>query len=66
MLKVEMKKHILMADSIFKMKINIDCHGPRLLPDIRQYLYPPYLSLLITFWPSVFLNSLGTFDFKVC
>jgi hypothetical protein len=34
---------------MFKRKINIDCHGSRLIPNIAQHLDPPYFSFPITF-----------------
>jgi hypothetical protein len=36
---------------MFKMKININRHGPRLLSNTRQRLDPPYFSLTTTFKP---------------
>jgi hypothetical protein len=42
--------HILKADSMFKRKRNIfDRRGPRLIPNIPQYLNPTYFLLPTTF-----------------
>jgi hypothetical protein len=43
-----------MANGTFKMKIDIDCHGPRLMPNNCQHLDPPYFSL-----PTIFKNNTG-------
>ncbi len=34
---------------MFKRKINIDCNGSRLIPNIAQHLDQPYFSLQIIF-----------------
>jgi hypothetical protein len=38
-----------MANGMFKMKIDIDRHSPRLMPNNCQHLDPPYFSLPTTF-----------------
>jgi hypothetical protein len=38
-----------MANGTFKMKMDIDRHGPRLMPNNYQHLDPPYFSLPTTF-----------------
>jgi hypothetical protein len=38
-----------MENGMFKMKIDIDHHGPRLMPNNCQQLDPPYVSLPTTF-----------------
>jgi hypothetical protein len=38
-----------MANSMFKMKMDIDRHGPRLMPNNCKHLNPPYFSLSSTF-----------------
>jgi hypothetical protein len=38
-----------MAKSMFKMKMDIDRHGPRLTPNICKHLNPTYFSLPTTF-----------------
>jgi hypothetical protein len=37
-----------MANGMLKMKMDIDRHGPRLMPNNCQYLGPPYFSLPTT------------------
>ncbi len=37
-----------MANSMFKMKMDIDRHGPRLMPNNCKHLNPPYFSLPTT------------------
>jgi hypothetical protein len=41
--------HFSMANGTFKMKMDIDRHGPRLMPNNCKNLNPPYFSLPITF-----------------
>jgi hypothetical protein len=45
----EKEKHFSMAKSTFKMKMDIDRHSPRLMPNNCKNLNPPYFSLPSTF-----------------
>jgi hypothetical protein len=47
--RVEMEICFPMANGMFKMKMDIDCHGPRLMLNNCQHLDPPYFSLPTTF-----------------
>jgi hypothetical protein len=38
-----------MANGMFKIKIDINRHGPRLMPSNCKHLDPPYFSLQTTF-----------------
>ncbi len=62
-----------MANGMFKIKMDIDRHGPRRMPDNCKNLNPPYFSLPSTFngkfLGKKFYNSLKTgpdffLDFK--
>ncbi len=44
-----------MTNGTFKMKMDIDRHGPRLMPNNCKNLNPPYFSL-----PSTFKGNTGT------
>jgi hypothetical protein len=50
----------LMANGTFKMKMDIDRHGPRLMPSNCKNLNPPYFSLPSTFKKFVRLGYLRT------
>jgi hypothetical protein len=41
--------HFSMANGTFNMKMDIDCHGPRLMPNNCKNHNPPYFSLPSTF-----------------
>ena len=43
-----------MANSMFKIKKDIDRHGPRLMHSNCKHLDPPYFSLPTTFKPNKF------------
>ncbi len=47
--RAEKEIRFSMANGTFKMKMDIDCHGPRLVPNNCTNLNPPYFSLLSTF-----------------
>ncbi len=44
-----------MANGMFKMKMDIDRHGPRLMPNNCQHLDPPYFSFQLPL-KSVYLD----------
>jgi hypothetical protein len=43
---------------MFEMKINLDHHGPRLIPNDCHLLYPPYFSLI-----SIFHEAIPFYEF---
>jgi hypothetical protein len=47
--QAEKEMHILMENGVFKKKIVIDRHGPRLMPNNYQHLDTPNFSLPNTF-----------------
>jgi hypothetical protein len=47
--QAEMEIRFPMANGMFKMKMDIDRHGPRLMPNNCKNLIPPFLSLPTTF-----------------
>jgi hypothetical protein len=47
--RAEKEIHFSMANGKFKMKMDIDRHGPRLMPNNCKDLNPPYFSLPSTF-----------------
>ncbi len=47
--RAEKELRFSMANGTFKMKMDIDCHSPRLMPNNCTNLNPPYFSLLSTF-----------------
>jgi hypothetical protein len=47
-MSLQIKMRLDLCNDMFKTKININRHGPRLLPSTRQRLDPPYFSLLTT------------------
>jgi hypothetical protein len=47
--QAETEIHFSMANGTFKMKMDIDRHGPRLMPNICKNLNPPFFSLPTTF-----------------
>ncbi len=47
--RAEKEIRFSMANSTFKMKMDIDRHGPRLMPNNCTNLNPPYFSLPSTF-----------------
>jgi hypothetical protein len=47
--RAEKEMRFSMANGTFKMKMNIDCHGPKLMPNNCKNLNPPYFSLPSTF-----------------
>ncbi len=47
--RAETEIRFAMANSMFKTKMDIDRHGPRLMPKNCKNLNPPYFSLPTTF-----------------
>ncbi len=47
-MSLQIKMRLDLCNDMFKTKVNINRHGPRLLPNTRQRLDPPYFSLLTT------------------
>ncbi len=47
--RVETEIPFSMANDMFK-KMDIDCHGPRLMPNNCQIFNPPYFSVLSLKW----------------
>ncbi len=47
--RAETEIRFSMANDMFKMKMDIDRHGPKLMPNKCQYIDPPYFSLQTTF-----------------
>jgi hypothetical protein len=47
--RAEMEICFSMANGMFKIKMDIDRHGPRLMPSNCKHLDPPYFSLPTTF-----------------
>jgi hypothetical protein len=47
--RAETEIRFSMANGTFKMKMDIDRHGPRLMPNNCKNLNPPYFSLPTTF-----------------
>ncbi len=56
--RAETEIRCAMANSMFKMKMDINRHGPRLMPNNCKHLNPPYFSLPITF--------MDCFETKLC
>jgi hypothetical protein len=53
--RVEREIRFSMANGMFKMKMDINCHGPRLMSNNCQHLDPPYFSLPTIFNYKIFL-----------
>jgi hypothetical protein len=47
--RAEKEVRFSMANGTFKMKIDINRHGPRIMPNYCKNLNPPYFSLPSTF-----------------
>ncbi len=56
--RAEKEIRFSMANGTFKTKMDIDRHGPRLMPNNCKNLNPPYFSLPSTFklWPVCFIK----------
>ncbi len=57
--RAEKEIHFSMTNGMFKIKMDIDRHGPRRMPDNCKNLNPPYFSLPSTFKSSVKLKKRG-------
>ncbi len=57
--RAEKEIRFSIVNSMFKPKMDIDRHGPRLMPNNCKNLNPPYFSL-----PSTFKQIFGTFRFS--
>jgi hypothetical protein len=47
--RAETEIRFALADGMFRMKMDIDRHGPRLMPNNCKNLNPPHFSLPTTF-----------------